>query len=137
MLVLAMVSTVLLLICMGFFMMGSLPLLILKHDTPLDAGFIRGLFNVYYRALMIIATVGAVSFAFTGRIAIAVVVGCMAGLGYAGHRWVVGRMDAVRSTMTPEDRAAIRQFRKLHIGGMLVNVVLLAGFVVGMTKVHL
>ena len=42
MLILALISTVALLVCMGFFMMGSLPLLILKHDTPLDSHFIRG-----------------------------------------------------------------------------------------------
>ncbi|MDM0068471.1 hypothetical protein [Variovorax sp. J31P207] len=46
--VMALIPTVLLLVWMGFFMMGSLPLLVLKHDTPLDSRFIRGLFNVYY-----------------------------------------------------------------------------------------
>src|SRR4051794_37478727 len=59
MLIVALISTVALLVWMGFFMMGSLPLLILKHDTPLDARFIRGLFNVYYLALVSTATVGA------------------------------------------------------------------------------
>ena len=53
MLIVALISTVVLLVWMGFFMMGSLPLLILKHDTPVDSRFIRGLFNVYYVALMV------------------------------------------------------------------------------------
>ena len=48
--VVALTSTVALLVVMGFFMFGSLPLLILKHDTPLDSKFIRGLFNIYYVA---------------------------------------------------------------------------------------
>lgn len=44
---LALLATVGLLISMGFFMLGSLPLLVLRHDTPMDARFIRGmLFNV-------------------------------------------------------------------------------------------
>lgn len=51
--VFALIATVLLLVWMGFFMMGSLPLLILKHDTPLDSRFIRGLFNVYYLAVIL------------------------------------------------------------------------------------
>jgi len=34
--VIALIATVILLVWMGFFMMGSLPLLVLKHDTPLD-----------------------------------------------------------------------------------------------------
>ena len=47
-------------------MMGSLPLLILKHDTPVDSGFIRGLFSVYYVALTVTGTVGAMSSALAG-----------------------------------------------------------------------
>ncbi len=37
----ALFSTIPLLLCMGYFFMGSLPLLILKHDTPMDSRFIR------------------------------------------------------------------------------------------------
>ena len=50
-------TIVILLVWMGFFMLGSLPLMILKHDTPLDARFIRGLFDVYYKAVMIVGHV--------------------------------------------------------------------------------
>ena len=45
-LIAALVFTVALLVTTAYFMMGSLPLLILKHDTPVDARFIRGFFNV-------------------------------------------------------------------------------------------
>ena len=100
MLIVALISTVALLIWMGFFMMSSLPLLILKHDTALDARFIRGLFNIYYVGLMSVATAGALIHAISGRYGIALGVGCMAMIGFAGHRWLVGRMDTLRSTMT-------------------------------------
>lgn len=63
--------------------------------------------------------------------------GCVAAFGLAGLRWFIARMDAVRSTMTPDDSAAIGQFRRLHISGMVLNVVLLAGFCIGMTQVSL
>lgn len=137
MLILALISTVALLVWMGFFMMGSLPLLVLKHDTPLDSRFIRGLFNLYYLALMITATVGALSYVLVGRLDIAAALGGIALLGFAERRWFVGGMDALRSTMTAEDSAAIKRFRQLHIVGMLLNVLLLAGFCFGMTKVSL
>ena len=42
--------TVALLVTTAYFLMGGLPLLTLKHDTPLDARFVRGFFDVYYRA---------------------------------------------------------------------------------------
>ena|SRR2546423_14473561 len=137
MLVVALTSTVALLVWMGFFMMSSLPLLILKHDTPLDARFIRGLFNLYYVAITITATVGALSYALANRPTIALGVGFVAACGFAGRHWFVARMDRVRSTMTADDSAAIRRFRRLHVVGMLLNVALLAGFCVGMTQLSL
>jgi hypothetical protein len=135
MLIVALISTVVLLVWMGFFMMGSAPLLILKHDTPVDSRFIRGLFNVYYVAIMSTATVGALSCALAGRFAIALALGCVAGVGFAGRYWLVSRMDTVRSTMTADDSSAIAQFRRLHILGMLLNVALLAVFCFGLTRV--
>jgi len=137
MLIVALISTVALLVWMGFFMMGSLPLLILKHDTPLDARFIRGLFNVYYLAIMATAAAGALSYAFAERLLIALALACIAALGFAGRRWFVSRMDMVRSTMTADDSGAIRRFRRLHIAGMLLNVVLLVAFCFGLTRVSL
>ena len=137
MLIVALMSTVALLVWMGFFMMGSLPLLVLKHDTPVDSRFIRGLFNVYYMAIMITAAIGAVSYALMGRPAIAFALACVATLGFAGRYWLVSRMDLVRSTMTADDSSAIQRFRRLHITGMLINVAVLAGYCFGLTQVSL
>jgi hypothetical protein len=135
MLIVALISAVVLVVWMGFFMMGSLPLLILKHDTPVDSHFIRDLFNVYYVAIMSTAAVGALSSVFAGRFAIALALGGVAGFGCAGRRWLVSRMDTVRGTMSAEDSTAIAQFRRLHVAGMLLNVALLAVFCFGLTRV--
>ena len=137
MLILALISTVVLIVWMGFFMMGSLPLLVLKHDTPLDSRFIRGLFNLYYVAIMATGIVGAGSAAIAGRAAAALGLGVVAAIGFAGRHWFIARMDLVRSTMTADDSSAIRKFRRLHIAGMLLNVLLLAAFCVGLTRVAL
>src|SRR5436190_9608614 len=118
MLILALISAVVLLVWMGFFMMGSLPLLILKHDTPVDSHFIRGLFNLYYVAIMATGIVGAASAAIAGRAAAALGLGFVAAIGFAGRHWFVARMDLVRRTMTAGDSLAIRRFRRLHIAGM-------------------
>jgi hypothetical protein len=135
MLIVALISTVVLLVWMGFFMMGSLPLLILKHDTPIDSRFICGLFNVYCVAIMGTAAVGGVSCALAGRLVIALALSCIAGFGFAGRYWLVSRMDTVRRTMTADDSAAIARFRRLHIAGMLLNVALLAAVCFGLTRV--
>ena len=69
--VVALAATVVLLVWMGFFMMGSLPLLVLKHDTPLDGRFIRGLFNVYYVAVILTASAAALSYVWSGKLVFA------------------------------------------------------------------
>ena len=59
--------TVALLVTTAYFLMGGLPLLTLKHDTPLDARFVRGFFNVYYRAAFWASLGAFVSYALWGR----------------------------------------------------------------------
>ena len=117
----AFATLVILLVWMGFFMLGSLPLLILSHDTPLDARFIRGLFDVYYKAVMVAAAAGTAAHAAAGR---AATMAAMAGIGliaFCSRRAILSRMDELRAQMTASDGARIRQFRRLHVWGMVLN----------------
>ena len=67
----ALFFTVALLVTTTYFILGSIPLLVLKHDTPLDAHFVRGFFNIYYRAAVVTAGATSISYAFAGRPALA------------------------------------------------------------------
>lgn len=120
-------TIVLLLVWMGFFMLGSLPLLILKHDTPLDARFIRGLFDVYYKAVMVVAAVGALAHVLVQRPVIAVAMAGVAVIAFFSRRVILGRMDSLRATMTASDGAGIRSFRRWHGLGMALNFAQLLG----------
>ena len=133
----ALFSTVALFCWMGFFMLGSLPLLVLKHDTPLDARFIRGLFNVYYIAAMVTAAAAALSYALAGQSAFALGMGCVAALSFGTRRWIIPGMDTLPSTMNASDSVAIFRFRQLHIIGMLLNVGQLGAVVWSLTKLAL
>jgi hypothetical protein len=134
--IIAFISTVALLVWMGYFMLGCLPLLILKHDTSTDSRFVRGFFNVHYLVLMAIATVGALSWALSDRRFIALVMACIAFIAVVARRGFVARMDRMRSTMTATDPVAIRGFRRLHIAGIVLNVVLLIGFGLAITRIE-
>ena len=135
--VMALIPTVLLLVWMGFFMMGSLPLLVLKHDTPLDSRFIRGLFNVYYLAVMLTAGAAALGYAWTAKPAFALGMACIATLAFALRRWVViPRMDDLRDRIPASDTAIVR-FRRLHIAGMMLNVAELATVAWALTRLGL
>lgn len=132
--ILAISSTLALLVWMGFFLMGSLPLMVLKHDTPLDGRFIRGLFNVYYGAVLATAAIAAVGHALSARPAIALAMLGIAALAVLSRHWMLAQMDRARNSILMEDPTAIWRFRRLHIGGMLLNVAQLAVICVGMTK---
>jgi hypothetical protein len=135
--VMALIPTVLLLVWMGFFMMGSLPLLVLKHDTPLDSRFIRGLFNVYYLAVMLTAGAAALGYAWTGKAAFALGMACIASLAFALRRWlVIPRMDVLRDRIPASDSAILR-FRRLHIAGMMLNVAELGTVAWALTRLGL
>jgi hypothetical protein len=127
-------TIVILLVWMGFFMFGSLPLMVLKHDTPLDARFIRGLFDVYYKAVMVTATVGALAHALAGRPVIAAGMAGVALIAFFSSRRILTRMDQLRDAMTATDTVRIRQFRLLHVWGMVLNVAQLFAVCVGLVK---
>ena len=127
-------STVALLFPMGVFMLASPPLLILKYDTPADGRFVRGLFNVYYIGVITIAAVGAAGCALVGRGAVALAMGGVVVFVFGIRRWVISSMDELRGAIARGDAMAVPRFRRLHIAGMILNVVQFAIVAWGMTR---
>ena len=130
----AALSAVALLFPMLFFTFASPPLLILKHDTPQDARFIRGLFHHYYTVIAVAAGISALAQLAIGHFGVAVAMAGVAALAFSLYRWVIPRMDALREPINSGDATAIAQFRRLHIMGMLINVVQVAVVAWGLIK---
>jgi hypothetical protein len=127
-------SIVVLLFPMGVFMLASPPLLILKHDTPVDGRFIRGLFNLYYLGVVTVAAVAAAGCALLGYRAVALAMAGLAVFVLVIRGWVISRMDTLRSEITRGESMAVRRFRRLHIAGMVINVIQLGTVAWGMTR---
>ncbi len=121
-----------LLICMGYFFMGSLPLLVLKHDTPMDSRFIRGFFNTYYIAVVCAATVPTIGYALVGHLAFSTGMAAIAALALFLRKVVLSRMDGLRIRIESGDSAAATDFRHVHIVGMAINVLQLVALVWGL-----
>ncbi len=128
----ALFATIPLLMCMGYFFMGSLPLLVLKHDTPMDSRFIRGFFNTYYIAVICAATVATVSYALVGHLEFSAGTIAIASLALFLRKTVLPRMDGLRIRIERADSTAITAFRRIHIVGMVINAVQLVGLVWGL-----
>jgi hypothetical protein len=121
--------TVALLVTTAYFIMGSIPLLILKHDTPLDARFVRGFFNIYYVAAFVTATATAVSYAIAGRPGLAAGAGALALIAIALRKKIIPKMDALGAQIQSNYMDAIPGFRRTHITAILINVAQLAAIV--------
>jgi hypothetical protein len=131
----ALVSTVLLLMSLGFSVLGSAPLLILKHDVAMDSRVVRQVFHYCYRIVTVVAIVASGAYAFAGRPLLSVGVGCIAAIAIAMHHWLLTRMDALRTTMHEGDTAALSNFRKLHVTGIALNAAQLVAMGFATTQV--
>ena len=106
-----------------YFLLGSVPLLILKHDTPVDGNFIRSFFNLYYRVAAFVAGAATLTYAFSGRLWFAVGAAVIAVLSVVLRRTIIAKMDALRAQIQTTDFEAIPEFRKIHFKAILISLV--------------
>lgn len=129
--------TVAMLVTTTYFMMGGLPLLILKHDTPLDAGFVQGFFNVYCKASLLTALGASVSYVLWGRPAFAAGAVAYVLIAIAIRRRLLPAMQRLGAMIQESEAATIRQFRKVHAFALSINLVQLVVLVWGTTQLSL
>lgn len=122
----AVLFTVALLCVTAYFLLGSVPLLVLKHDTPVDSNFIRSFFNTYYLVATIVGTAAALSYAFSNRPWFAVGAAVIAILSAYLRRTVIAKMDALKTNIHAADLEAIPEFRKIHVTAIVISVIQLA-----------
>lgn len=127
----AFIFTVALLVFTAYFLLGGLPLLVLKHDVPLDARFVRAFFNVYYKVTFWAAVGAAVSYALWGRAAFAIGAVGIAIVVTVLRRHFLAAMEEVGARIEGSDAEPIRRFRRMHGTALLINVALLAVLVWG------
>lgn len=127
--IVALFFTVALLVNTAYFIMGAIPLLILRHDTPLDARFVRGFFNVYYRTAFVTASGTALSYAIAGRLRVACGALVLAAVALLLRRRVIPGMDALGSRIQGDFMDAIPGFRRLHLWAILINIAQLVAIV--------
>jgi len=118
----ALFFTVALLVVTAYFLLGSIPLLVLKHDTPMDSRFVRGFFNTYYLAAMVTASATALSYAVAQRPLLAAGAIGLALVAAVLRRRIIPMMDSMRARIEATGTDGIPGFRRLHVTAILVNV---------------
>jgi RecA/RadA recombinase len=132
---LALVSTVLLLMTLGFSVLGTTPLLVLKHVQPMDSRIIRQVFHYCYRLIAVVAIAACIGNALVDRQDVSFCAGAIAILELALHHWILIRMDALRVTMHDGDAQAVSNFRQLHAIGVFMNIALFSVAIWAITQI--
>lgn len=117
----AVLFTVVLLAVTAYFLLGSVPLLILKHDNPMDSSFIRSFYITYFRIAFLAAGAAATSYAWAGRHAFALGAACIALLTWLLRSRLITRMDELRSLIHANELMAIPEFLKMHKTAIAIN----------------
>jgi hypothetical protein len=125
---------VVLLVTTAYFLLGGLPLLVLKHDVALDARFIRSFFNLYYKTAFWASLGAAVSLALWGRLALAIGALALAGVAVFLRRQLVPAMQQLGTEIEANAEGAIQRFRRVHGAALLVNLVQLVLVVWGIVQ---
>lgn len=118
----AFVFTVVLLVTTTYFLLGGLPLLVLEHDAPLDASFIRSFFDLYYKAALWASLGAAVSYALWGRLLLALGAAALAGVAVYLRRQLLPAMQQLGTEIEANAEGAIQRFRKVHGTALLINL---------------
>ncbi|HTV70142.1 MAG TPA: hypothetical protein VMF90_16560 [Rhizobiaceae bacterium] len=119
-------GVVVVLFCLAYFTMASIPFLFVKLDVPEVWRLFRGLFGTYFLVITAAALVATVSFVTAGAMGFAAAMLLLAGAAMAARIPVTQRMDAHRSAWESGDAAALRHLRGIHWAGMLLNTAILA-----------
>lgn len=117
----ALFFTVVLMAITAYFLLGSVPLLMLRHDDPVDAQFVRSFYTIYYRMALLAAVGTAVSYAFARRPVFVVGAVGIAALTLLLRSRFIPMMDRLGAQIQAREQAAIATFRKTHKSAILIN----------------
>ena len=117
----ALFFTVVLLAVTAYFLLGSVPLLVLKHDNPVDASFIRSFYITYYRVALVAAVGTVVCYALAGRSMLALGAAGIAALTLLLRARFIPMMAHLAPQIQANEALAIPAFRQLHKSAILIN----------------
>jgi hypothetical protein len=118
----SLIFTVAMLAVTTYFLFGSIPLLILKHDNTMDSKFIRSFYITYFKFAIVVSTAAAISYATAVRPIQAMGAMAIAILTLVLRFKVIPQMDQLGSEISEDNNLmAIPEFRKIHKSAITLN----------------
>ncbi len=132
---LSLLSLVLLIFPMGYFLITSPTFLFVRLDIPQVRTLMRTHFSGFLLWLAAFAGLSAVVAAAAGRPSLAALPATIFIVSIVARRWFLARFDREIAAQDRGDPAATRRMRRLHVGGMLTNAAALAVVIVTVNPV--
>ena len=105
-----------------YFLFGSIPLLILKHDNTMDSKFIRSFYITYFKFAIVVSTAAAISYAAAVRPIQAMGAMAIAILTLVLRFKFIPQMDQLGSAIREDNNVmAVPEFRKIHKIAITLN----------------
>lgn len=117
----ALFFTVALMAITAYFLLGSVPLLTLKHDNPIDGPFVRSFYITYFKMAFVVALATAVSYGLAGRPVFAVGATAIAALTWWVRFHFVPRMDQLSADIQAQGPDKVPDFHVIHKKAILIN----------------
>ena len=118
----SLIFTVAMLAVTAYFLFGSIPLLILKHDNTMDSKFIRSFYITYFKFAIVVSTAAAISYTAAVRPIQAMGAMAIAILTLVLRFKVIPQMDQLGSEISEDNNMmAIPEFRKIHKTAITLN----------------
>ena len=121
----ALFFTVAMLAVTTYFLFGSIPLLILKHDNTMDAKFIRSFYITYFKFAIVVASGAALCYVLAARPLLALGAATIATLTLILRYKFIPQMDQLGAEIQDNNLMAIPDFRKIHKTAIYFNATLL------------
>ena len=118
----SLISTVALLAVTAYFLFGSIPLLILKHDNTMDSKFIRSFYITYFKFAIVVSTAAAISYTAAVRPIQAMGAMAIAILTLVLRFKFIPQMDQLGSAIREDNNVmTVPEFRKIHKIAITLN----------------
>ncbi len=117
----AFAASILLLFPMFYFLVTTFAFFLRSLEHPSATILLRGVFSVCFLAVAVFGAIGAAGFAGAGRTGVAAGAGLVALLAFAARTWFLARIDRAVQARDGGDAGAVRQLRRLQVGGMAYN----------------
>lgn len=128
-------ATILLLFPMGYLLLAAPAFLLVRFTIPVVPRLLRAMFYGYFIMLTAASGLATAAYVFNGRLTAALGMGLIAAAALILRPWFLRRFDTELCARDAGDAGAVRRLRRLHWGGMLVNLVQLAAVLISIPSI--